>query len=250
MCALIGAMACVVLIGSLCACRWARGGSFGHGDRIGFLVDMATRTAKAFKNGILLGTAFTDLPPTIYPLATLVAENIKATISFPPPPSPAYIASAPLPLILGTPGTPGSAYGVCSKPGHSERGCYGLCNASEILDKEEYERLFGEEDRLADEYEREMHENLGVAAIWRGKATLKRIKQRKGQDARPGTVVDLPPEGATAQRGIAGRGGSEGDFTLKDSIHAAPNYATIRVPPGTYRSLPSINLSQPHTKGS
>ena len=247
--ALIGTQPCAMLIGSSCACRWARGGSFGHGDRIGFLVDMTTRTAKAFKNGILLGTAFTDLPSTIYPLATLVAENIKATISFPPPPSPAYIASAPLPLIFGTPGTPGSAYGVCTKPGHSERGCYGLCNASEILDQEEYERLFGEEDRLAKEYEREMYENIGVAAILRGKATLKRIMQRKREDSRPGTVVDLSTEGATAPRGNGGQE-SEGISAFKDSIHAAPNYATIRVPPGTHRFIPSLNLPRLHTKCS
>jgi hypothetical protein len=44
-----------------------------------------------------------------------------------------------VPEVYGTPGSPGSAYGACRVPGHSERGCTGLCDP---------EKWFGSKEKL------------------------------------------------------------------------------------------------------
>lgn len=196
--------------------RWAKGGGFGHGDRIGIYVDMGARTASAFKNGVLLGTAFTDLPERVFPLVTVMSENTTATISFPPPPPDAYIASAEPPKVFGAPGTPGFEYGSCKIPGHAERGCSGLCDAKAVLEPAEYERLFGEEDRLVAEYTRELRVKTGQAAMQEGIRLLKRVGAAKRNNSQPEAVIEV----------------AEG---LHEAVYAAPNHAKLVVSEGTHK---------------
>jgi hypothetical protein len=63
--------------------RWAEGGSFGCGDRVGILVDMDRGVAAVLLNGSFLGEAFHSLPRgtdgvQLFPAVTLAAENITA----------------------------------------------------------------------------------------------------------------------------------------------------------------------------
>jgi hypothetical protein len=62
---------------------WVNGSSYGHGDRVGFLVNMDTRTVRVYKNGEFLGRAWGDLPDEVYPMATLLFPGSSAEISFP-----------------------------------------------------------------------------------------------------------------------------------------------------------------------
>jgi len=53
---------------------------FSSGDRVGVLVDMDTRQLSFFVNGNAKGVAFSDLPDTLYPAATLF--NDGSTVQF------------------------------------------------------------------------------------------------------------------------------------------------------------------------
>ena len=50
---------------------WVNGSSFGHGDKVGLLVNMDTRTVNVYKNRVFLGKAFGKLPDRVYPLVCL-----------------------------------------------------------------------------------------------------------------------------------------------------------------------------------
>mmetsp|Transcript_33722 Transcript_33722/g.75772 ORF Transcript_33722/g.75772 Transcript_33722/m.75772 type:complete len:714 (-) Transcript_33722:35-2176(-) len=63
---------------------WVEGSAYGHGDRIGVLVNMDTKTCNLYKNGRFLGKAFGDLPDKVYPMVTLTEPGTSAEICFPP----------------------------------------------------------------------------------------------------------------------------------------------------------------------
>lgn len=62
---------------------WVNGSSFGHGDKVGLLVNMDTRTVNVYKNRVFLGKAFGKLPDRVYPLVCLARPDVSAEISFP-----------------------------------------------------------------------------------------------------------------------------------------------------------------------
>lgn len=62
---------------------WVNGSSFGHGDRVGFMVNMDTRTVRVYKNGAFMGRAWGDLPDEVYPMVTLVHPGSSAELCFP-----------------------------------------------------------------------------------------------------------------------------------------------------------------------
>jgi len=62
---------------------WVNGSSFGHGERVGLMVNMDTRTVNVYKNGVFLGKAFGKLPDEVYPFVCLAQPGLSAEISFP-----------------------------------------------------------------------------------------------------------------------------------------------------------------------
>jgi Ca2+-binding EF-hand superfamily protein len=62
--------------------------TFGHLDRVGFLVDMDAHEMTVYRNGTLLeGSKFTNLPTTLYPVGCPFNSDAKVEISFPESPS-------------------------------------------------------------------------------------------------------------------------------------------------------------------
>ena len=62
---------------------WVNGSSFGHGERVGLMVNMDTRTVNVYKNRVFLGKAFGKVPDEVYPFVCLAQPDLSAEISFP-----------------------------------------------------------------------------------------------------------------------------------------------------------------------
>ncbi|KAJ1469908.1 hypothetical protein T484DRAFT_1849983 [Baffinella frigidus] len=99
------------------------------------------RVAALVVNGQYMGEAFSNLPDVVFPVVTFSAENISAVISTPPAPS------LPTPrepaLFFGYPGAPGIIEGSCTKPGHAELRCSGLCDPETFMKPKVYTEVFG-----------------------------------------------------------------------------------------------------------
>jgi len=191
------------------ASRWARGASFGDHDRVGLLVDMDTRVCHMFLNCKYMGIVFTDLPPCVYPLVTLVAAKTTALLHTSLR-APTINGSHPLPQVFGYAGAPGMKYGQCSKPGHSARGCSGLCDPVAYLTDDEFQRCFGEPKpseaaRLLNEVEhveKRIHES-GAASFLDALAGLNEMRRQKLQAAK----VEMMREGGGGGGAMRGEGG-------------------------------------------
>jgi len=62
---------------------WVNGSAFGHGECVGLLVNMDTRTVNVYKNRKFLGKAFGKLPDQVYPFVCLSQPEISAELCFP-----------------------------------------------------------------------------------------------------------------------------------------------------------------------